>query len=644
MSISASNTDHIYRHMVQEVLDYAIFLLDLNGNIQSWNHGGERVKGYKPEEVIGRHVSIFYTPEDRASGKVEAEMRVATETGRSEDESWRVHKDGSRFWANEIMTALRDERGEVYGFVKIARDLTERRRIEDQLRQSEQRFRAVVEGVADYAILLTDVNRQVQSWNPAATLITGYTEDEIVGRPADILFTPEDVARGMPAKEAATAAQNGRAEDERWHLRKNGSRFWGSGIMTARRDQAGNLVGFIKILRDQTARKHAEEELRTLNDTLEQRVSERTGALLQNQRQLRQLASELGKTEQRERQRLAVELHDHLTQMLAICSMKLSVVRASFGVGRVPKAADELSELLTESLNYTRTLMADLSPLPLNENDIVEAVKWVANRMKQHGLEVAVADDGQPKHLSEDLHTVLFQSVRELLYNIVKHAGAHTAKVMLRRVDNTVEIEIADPGKGFNVSERAFRPSGEGGFGLFNIRERLELLGGQFRIESAPGRGTRATLVAPHIQTEAPAEVSPAAAEEAPSLVDPSHKIRIMVVDDHRMMRKGLRGLLESEPDFVVVAEAGDGIEAIEVARQEQPDVITMDINMPNMNGVEATRRIKAELPAAQIIGLSVHEEEAMEQAMRRAGASAYHKKGGVPQDLYQEIRSLVRR
>lgn len=182
--------------VVQEVKDYAIYLLDPDGRILSWNQGGEAILGYGPEEIRGQSFAIFYTPEDRAAGKPQQEMRIASREGRHEDESWRVRKDGSRFWGNEVITAIHDQTGQPYGYVKIIRDLSGRKRMEDELRKSEERYRRVVEGVTDYAIFTLDPQRRVTSWNQAAQRIIGYSEQEISGQSADVIFTPEDRARG----------------------------------------------------------------------------------------------------------------------------------------------------------------------------------------------------------------------------------------------------------------------------------------------------------------------------------------------------------------------------------------------------------------------------------------------------------------
>ena len=246
--------------LVQNVTDYAIMMLDVDGRVAAWNEGAARIKQYAEKEILGRHVSIFYPPEELAAGRPGDELAAARGTGRSEVEGFRVRKDGSRFWANEIITPIRDDAGELVGYAKISRDLTERKTMQDALVRSEARYRQVVEGVRDYAIFSIDPSRTVTHWNRAAREILGYDEAEVVGRSSDIIFTPEDRAKGAARHEQRQADELGRAEDERWHVRKDGSRFWGSGILTAVRDGGGGVVGYFKVLRDRTGPKKLEDE------------------------------------------------------------------------------------------------------------------------------------------------------------------------------------------------------------------------------------------------------------------------------------------------------------------------------------------------------------------------------------------------
>ncbi len=265
-TITAHDAEVSFRLLVESVKDYAIFMLDPEGRVVTWNRGAEAIKGYRAKEIVGRHFSRFYAPEDIQARKPERALEAATTSGRFEDEGWRVRKDGSRFWASVVITAVRDGHGKLHGFVKVTRDLTERRRVEEKLRRSEERSRQMVDSVTDYAILLLDTEGRVISWNSGAQRIKGYRSEEILGEHFSRFFTPEDVAAGVPAHHLKQAASVGQYEDEGWRVRKDGSRFWANSVLTAVRDEQGTLTGFAKVTRDLTERRRADEALRAAEE------------------------------------------------------------------------------------------------------------------------------------------------------------------------------------------------------------------------------------------------------------------------------------------------------------------------------------------------------------------------------------------
>ena len=250
-----------FRLLIQSVHDYAIFMLDPSGRILSWNEGAQAIKGYAADEILGRHFSCFYPKEQIARGWPDYELTRAAADGRFEDESWRLRKDGSRFWANVVITALRDANGELIGFSKVTRDLTERRQQEEALRQSEERFRTLVEHVFDYAICMLNPEGFVTTWNTGARQITGYEPDEIIGSHLSRFYPPEAIKAAWPEHELHVARMEGRFEDEGWRIRKDGSRFWANVVITALRDAGGELVGFSKITRDLTDRRRHQQAL-----------------------------------------------------------------------------------------------------------------------------------------------------------------------------------------------------------------------------------------------------------------------------------------------------------------------------------------------------------------------------------------------
>ncbi len=257
-----------FTEMVKNVRDHSIFLTDPDGVVTSWNVAAERIIGYPEAEAVGQHFSLIFTPEDIQAGLPEQELRQAREWGRAEDERWHRHKSGERFWALGIVTPLRDANGKLTGYSKILRDMTERKRAEEALRLTEERFRLMVQAVQDYAVILMDPAGNVASWNEGAQRILGYAADEVVGKPAALFFTEEDRRSGLPERELRTAAEAGKATDENWLVSKRCVRFWASGATTALRDESGALLGFVKILRDLTERRQAEQALRDSEERL----------------------------------------------------------------------------------------------------------------------------------------------------------------------------------------------------------------------------------------------------------------------------------------------------------------------------------------------------------------------------------------
>jgi PAS domain S-box-containing protein len=249
----------------RRLADCAIFMLDIDGRVVTWNLGAERVHGYRTAEIIGEHFSEFFPPEDVASGKPERELAIAKEHGGFEDDSWRVRKDGSRFWANVVITALRDDHGLLRGFAKVTRDLSASKDEQERLHQAEQRFHHLVDAITDYAVFMLDGNGRVATWNLGAEKIKGYSAHDVIGQHFSIFYTPEDRADRKPERVLQTVRGEGRFEDEGWRVRKGGSRFWANVIVTGLRDKDGHLIGFAKITRDLTVRREAENNERRLS-------------------------------------------------------------------------------------------------------------------------------------------------------------------------------------------------------------------------------------------------------------------------------------------------------------------------------------------------------------------------------------------
>jgi PAS domain S-box-containing protein len=314
-----------FHQLVDAVTDYAIIILDPSGYIATWNAGARKTLGYETHEIVGRHFGGFYTPEDRAAGVPDKVLQTVRREGRFEDESWRVRKDGTRFWTNVVITPLRDQKGEVTGFAKVTRDLTAKRSLEEAreaLHVSEQRFHRLVDAVTDYAIFLLDPSGHIATWNAGAQNTKGYEAHEIVGRHFGVFYTPEDRAADVPDKVLETVRREGRFEDESWRMRKDGTRFWAHVVITPLRDQKGEVTGFAKVTRDLTAKRSLEEELRKSHEVLESRVHERTAEVTKKNVALRkeiidrERAEECAREITRSRDELVRRHADRLRQIL----------------------------------------------------------------------------------------------------------------------------------------------------------------------------------------------------------------------------------------------------------------------------------------------------------------------------------------
>lgn len=271
---SIADEGRLYQKMVEEIQDYAIIVLDKKGYIRNWNKGAQKIKLYTEKEIIGKHFSIFYLPEDYENNLPQTLLKQAQDTGRANQEGWRQRKDGSRFWASVTITAIHDDNGNVIGFCKVTRDLTDRKITEDQLKLSEERYHRMVAEVQDYAIILLNVDGVIENWNVGAEKIKGYTSSEILGKTFEIFYTPEDRERKLPGKLLAIAKETGRATHEGWRVRKDGTRFWGSITITALHNKDGTVIGFSKVTRDLTKQKIAEDKLAAYTAELEIQNSE----------------------------------------------------------------------------------------------------------------------------------------------------------------------------------------------------------------------------------------------------------------------------------------------------------------------------------------------------------------------------------
>jgi PAS domain S-box-containing protein len=407
------------------------------------------------------------------------------------------------------------------------------------------------------------------------------------------------------------------------------------------------VITDLRAQKRQEALQESEERLRSFAENLEKRVDERTRDLVASREHLRALTAELNRTEQRLCNRLATELHDYLAQLLVLGRLKIGAARSLWRASdpSVSNVISELDDIFAQSIAYTRTLMAELSP-PVLQLGLPTALRWLGEQMANHGLTVEFHTAQDDLRLPDDHVMLLYQSVRELLINVIKHAKVSCATLSITLEDtDLLKIIVQDRGKGFDPHSLHIKRVGEH-FGILSVSERMEALGGWCRMDSAPGVGTTVTLglpLRPAIEplsndTVAASGQAPVSSVEKASIVH-----RVLLVENHAMVRQGLRAILESFKDVTVVGEASNGQDALSVVSELRPDVILMDINMPTMEGIEATKLITAAYPSGVVIGVSVNDSEPMVDAMRKAGAAGFVTKDAAAEQLHAAISSLAR-
>ena len=482
-SPAALQSDEVLRLFIEGAPDYAIFVLDPQGRVATWNLGAERMKGYKADEIIGKELSTFYTPAEAAGGKAEYELRTAAEKGRYQEEGWRVRKDGSRFWASVTLVPIRDHAGKLLGFGKITRDLTERR-------QSEQRYRLLVESVLDYAIFSMDATGHIGSWNIGAERLKGYRPDEIIGKHFSVFYTEEDRKRDLPGYVLRTAVENGHFEGEGWRVRKDGSLFWASVVVTPLRDEEGNLYGFSKVTRDVTERKKLLDTLQRHADELELRIREREEINAELEAFAYSVSHDL-----RAPLRAVSGFADALRED---CGAQLDDTGLAY-LDEIAHAARRMSNLVQDLLDYGRVSRVEIAleevPLGILVND---AAAQVGDRAGG-SLRIDVPPEVHVRAHSQLLRQILFN----LLSNAFKFRGEAppVVEVAVEQRDGFVRLSVRDNGIGiapqyhdriWNVFERLHdRDTYPGtGIGLAIVKRGILRMGGRCGVDSEPGRGS----------------------------------------------------------------------------------------------------------------------------------------------------------
>ena len=483
--------------LVDAQTEYAMFLLDVDGCVRTWNAGAALIKGYTEDEILGRHVSVFYTPDDIARGYPDLGLETALREGRWQGEGWRVRKDGSRFWADAVITALHDDGGAHIGFGKVTRDLTSRRLAEEQLRNAAheleraneqlQQFRHLVRSVRDYAIFMLDAGGFIRTWNAGAERLKGYTENEIVGQHFSRFYTQPDRDRDHPANELEIAAREGSYEEEGWRVRKDGSLFWANVLITAVRNDEGVLVGFAKVTRDLTERRHADELQRATADEL-----------ARSNEELHRFASAAAHD-------LIEPLHT-MTGAAELLSARHGGALDDTGrqlVDAIGEGASHMRSMVRALLGYARASQGDLALVDVPVGDVATAVlRGLDARIAERGITVECDAASMPTVRGD---AGLIQSVLvNLLGNALKFNPPGTVvRITAERDDDPAmwRILVTDDGVGiaeeeqqriFGIFQRVEGSEEEGmGLGLALAQRLLERQGGRIGVDSETGRGSR---------------------------------------------------------------------------------------------------------------------------------------------------------
>jgi PAS domain S-box-containing protein len=488
---------------VAEVCDYAIFMLTVDGHIATWNAGAELIKGYRADEIIGQHFSVFYPPEDQVRHKPQRILQIAAADGVYREEGWRVRKDGSAFWASVVITAIHDAAGTVIGFGKVTRDLTERKQAEEALRQSEERFRLLVSRVRDYAIFMLDPQGYIATWNAGAELIKGYRADEIIGQHFSVFYPPEDQASHKPQRILQIAAADGVYEDEGWRVRKDGSAFWADVVITAVYDDQGVLRGFGKVTRDLTERKRAEDTQRQVQ-AQDLQLAREQAARAQAEADLRLRDAFLSTT-----------AHDLRTPVTAVAGyaelLQRRLERGEFTPERVQKSLHAL-RVQTQRLNRLTTMLLDLTRLEHGKMvldctpiDLRPSIERVSQELQLLTVTHTILVDLPPAPLMVEADALRLEQV---LYNLVQNAIKYsphggTITVAAWQDEQQTVVSVTDQGVGIPAAElaqvfdRFYRatnvPQGSInglGLGLHLVKEFVALHGGEVDVQSVVGVGS----------------------------------------------------------------------------------------------------------------------------------------------------------
>jgi len=600
-SLAVSRTDESrYRLLVEAVTDYAIYMLDAEGLITSWNPGARRIKGYESGEILGQHFSRFYTPEDRRNGLPQRALDTAAARGKFENEGWRVRKDGSRFWAHVVIDPIRTSAGELVGFAKITRDLTEKRQAEAAIKRNEEQFRLLVQSVTDYAIYMLDTGGLITSWNQGAQRIKGYAPEEIIGQHFSRFYTPEDRARGEPELALKTAALEGRYEREAVRVRKDGSNFHAHVVLDSIRDQGGELIGYAKVTRDISERKKAQHDLEQAQQALFQSqkmdaIGQLTGGVAHDFNNL--LMAVLGSLELAKKR---VPADSPLTRLLdnaiqgaqrgsALTQRMLAFARRQ---SLDPKSVDlahlvhGMVELLQRSIGprvrIETSFPPALAPVQADENQLELALLNLTVNARDASPEGGTIEISAREEMVDMRHPTRLAPGRYVCLAVTDHGEGMDAQTLAR------------------ATEPFFTTKGVGkgtGLGLPMVHGMAEQIGGRFILKSHEGEGTVAEIWLPRAASATETAQRPAPAEPGNG---PPHALKILAVDDDSLVLFNTTAMLEDLGH--VPLEARSGEEALAILDGTAVDLVITDQAMPQMSGAQLIATIKSRWPGMPVI------------------------------------------
>jgi PAS domain S-box-containing protein len=604
--------------LVDSIVDYALYLISVEGDVVTWNTGAQRLKGYEAAEIVGRPYATFFTDEDRKRNIPEIALRTAARAGRFEAEGWRVRKDGSRFWALAVLDAVYSRTGELLGFAKITRDMTERELARQRLAESEERFRQLVESVTDYAIFQLDGNGIISTWNAGAARIKGYSAEEIIGKHFSIFYTEDDRNNGAPAKALAIAATEGRFETEAWRVRKDGSRFRAFVVIDPIKNEHGDVVGFAKVTRDVTERMQAQKQLEDAQQQLAasqkmEAVGQLTGGIAHDFNNLMMII--LGNLESAQRHaKVGNQPNPNLVRSLQ----------------NAMRGAQRAAALTSRLLAFSRRQPLDPKPIELNKF-LAGAAEFLQRSLGELiDIEVVSAPglwqiEADPNHLESALVNLAINA---------RDAMAGRGKITIEATNvfadedyNRANPELApgpyvlicvsDDGEGMppDVLNRAFEPffttkeAGHGtGLGLSQVYGFIKQSGGHIKIYSEVGQGTTIKIYMPRFlrgvsgkEDELEAAPTTAAQQETILITEDDADLRVYLTEMLRGLGYRVRATSDPAAALAIIADLSQPI-----------DLLLTDVVMPGMNGRELAYQAQKSRPDLKVLYMTGYSRNAV--------------------------------